>query len=212
MGSAQVAGEDDALLFCLLGVAEVALDVGGAQDMTGSLQADARLQVGGVDQAMPGAVGERHQTLANQLEVFLQLLRVAPEGELECIFQYQRQQVRRGLAAEDRALVSGGQEVRQPAYMVHVYVGQHQGFQGGNVEVDAQLVGIGSPIGGGFRALEKAAIHQQAVLVIHQQLMAGAGYAVGGAVVLDVRVTHGCQSFSSFLSPLRSWGGCRKSC
>lgn len=46
------------------------------------------------------------------------------------------------------------------------------------------------PSANGLRSLEQAAIDQQAVLRIHQQLVAGAGDALGGTVMENLRVGH----------------------
>ncbi|MCY1295848.1 hypothetical protein D9M70_452080 [compost metagenome] len=188
VAGAEVAGEDHAFPFTALGIAQVALDVGGAEDVPGALQADARLQFGGVDQRVPGAVGERHEALLDEFQVVFQLLRVAAESELEGVFEDQRQQLCRGFAAEDRPLEAGGEQVGQAADVVDVHMGQQQGLERADVEVDSRLVGFAPALGGGFRALEQAAVHQQAVLGVHVQLVAGAGDAGDGAVVLDIRV------------------------
>lgn len=67
--------------------------------------------------------------------------------------------------------------------MVDVYMGRNQCLDGIQRKTDGQTGCSVSPIGGGLRSLEQAAIDQQAVLRIHEQLMAGAGDAVGGAVM-----------------------------
>ncbi len=167
MGSTQVAGEYNALLFATLRVAHIAFDVGRTQDMTCPLQPDTRLQVGGVDQAVPGAEGKRHHALLYQFEVLLQLLSVAPEGELEGVFQYQRKQLCGRLAADDWAFVAGGEQVRQATDMVHVYMGEQQRLEGADVEIDIEVVRACPAFGRGFGALEQAAVHQQAAVFVH---------------------------------------------
>src|SRR5690606_39486875 len=53
-----------------------------------------------------------------------------------------------------------------------------------------QPAGASAAFGRGFFALEQAAVDEQAVLLVHAQLMAGAGDAVPGTMVDDLGV-HG---------------------
>src|SRR5690606_1551421 len=96
---------------------------------------------------------------------------------------------------------AGGQQPGDAADVVDVHVGGDQGANAVEGEVDGQVVGAGAAFGSGFRALEQAAVDQQAVLVVHVELMAGASDAFPGAVVVDMRVQHGG------VSPLTAIGG-----
>ncbi|MCF8015991.1 MAG: hypothetical protein K9L65_09900 [Chromatiaceae bacterium] len=58
-------------------------------------------------------------------------------------------------------------------------------MEGGDREADLQLLGTGA-VGAGLGALEEAAVDQQRAPVGEDQLVAGAGDAVDGAVVVDL--------------------------
>src|SRR5690606_1996469 len=163
-----------ALAVPALRVVQIALRIGRAEDVAGALQADAGAQLGLIDQGEPGLVGQGDQALFDELEVALDLLLVAADAEAEGVLQHDGQQLGGGLAAQDRAFEAGGQQPGDAADVVDVHVGGDQGANAVEGEVDGQVVGAGPAFDGGFRALEQAAVDQQAVLVVHVELVAGA--------------------------------------
>ncbi|MCY1369080.1 hypothetical protein D9M68_660150 [compost metagenome] len=74
--------------------------------------------------------------------------------------------------------------------MIDIYVGGDQGLDRIQGRLDGQAFSRGFAFGRGFSTLEQAAIDQQAVLGAHQQLVAGTGDHVLGAMVRDVGAIH----------------------
>ncbi|MNJ64920.1 hypothetical protein D3C77_609050 [compost metagenome] len=87
MRGAKIAREDNALFCPGLRIAQVDLHIGGAEDVSGTLQADAAGQLRLVDEAEPGFVGQGDDALLDQLEVALDLFLVAAEAQFEGVFQ-----------------------------------------------------------------------------------------------------------------------------
>lgn len=143
-----------------------------------------------LSQSEPGLAGQGDDALFNQFEVALDLLLIATETQLEGVFEHDGQQFGRGLAAENRPLETGSQQIGNTPDVIDMHVGGDQGLDRIQEELDGPSIGRGFALGRGFRALEQAAVDQPAVLGAHQQLMAGAGHAVFGAVVEDVGVVH----------------------
>lgn len=193
MWCAEVAGKYDALGGACPGVLEVDLYVRGAEDMAGALQADAGMEFVGVRQGEPVLVRQGDDALLDERDVLLDLFLVAAETEFEGILEDDRQELRGGLAAQDWPVEAGGQQIGNAAHVVDMYVGGDQRLDGIDGELDVQPIGTSAAAGGGFRALEQAAVDQHAGALVHVQLVAGARHAVGGAVVLDGWEV-GCQS------------------
>lgn len=78
------------------------------------------------------------------------------------------------------------------AHVVDVYVGGNQRLDGTDVKVDV----LALPTVACLLPLEQAAIHQQAVVGVDVQLVAGAGDAGSGAMVLYIGLCwHGPLPF-----------------
>lgn len=164
----------------------VAFHVGGAEDVPCSSQPYSYLAVAGAQGGVPLVVGQRHQAPFDHPQVAVYVLRPAAEAQFEGVLEDDGQQLRRGLAAEDRAFEARRQQPGYSAHVVYVHVGDHQGLDLSHREVDGQVVGVGAA-GALVAALEQAAVHQQAVLVVQTQFVGGSGDAVDGAVVADFR-------------------------
>lgn len=191
VGSAQVAGENDARVVARGRVGQVDFDVGRAEDVAGALQADARHKRVGFDQGEPLVVRQGQQALFDPFDIARYLFVVPAEAELECVFEDNGQQLGRRLATEDRPLEPCSQQIGNPPDVVDMHVGDDQRLDGLQREFDGQLPCARPAIGGGFAALEKAAVDQQAAGRVHMQLMAGAGHTFAGAVMLDGWIAHG---------------------
>lgn len=147
--------------------------------MPGALEADAAFEAGGLGDGVPLVEGERDDQAVQQVQVAGDLCGFAGDAEAVGVFEDQRQEFRGGLAAQDRASVAGGQECGDAADVVEVDVGDDQGLDAG----DGEIEGGGLAVGGGVGALFQAAVDQQAVGGVEVELMAGTGDAAGGAVV-----------------------------
>ena len=167
---------------------ELALDVGRAEDVAGALQADPAARVRAAIHQVPLAVGQRADARLHLAEVALDQGAVAAHTHREGVGEHGGQQACRGLAAQDRPLEASGEQPRQAAAMVDVDVGQHQRANTLEREIDLQPVGGRAPVGRGLRALEQAAVDQQAVAPLDEKLVTGTGDAVARAVVQDGRV------------------------
>lgn len=141
-------------------------------------------------QVKPGLVGQENDALLDQFDVTLVLLVIATEAKLGGVFEYDGQQFGRGLAAESRSLETGSQQLGNTPGMVDMHMGGDHGLDRIQGKLNDQSIGSGLAFDRGFRALEQAAVDQQAVPGVHQQLMAGTGDAVFGAMVKDVGGIH----------------------
>lgn len=164
----------------------VAFHVGGAEDVPCSSQPYSYLAVAGVQGGVPLVVGQRHQAPFDHPQVTVDVVWPAAEAQFEGVLEDDGQQLRRGLAAEDRAFEARRQQPGYSAHVVYVHVGDYQGLDRGHREIDGQVIGVGAA-GALVAALEQAAVHQQAVLVVQTQFVGGSGDAVDGAVVADYR-------------------------
>lgn len=103
-----VAGEHHAGVLAAGPVMDIAFNIGRTEDMAGALQADADADadalVRAVEQCEPVLVGQRNYALLDQFQVVLDHLGLATDTELEGVFEHERQQSRRGLAAQNQAL------------------------------------------------------------------------------------------------------------
>jgi hypothetical protein len=156
VGGAEVTGEDDAL--CLLAPLEIEFDVGRAEDVARRRQPDAQRHFAADDRA-PLFVGYGDGLLADLLEKAADQRLVAGESDLQGIFEDQRQQRRRGLAADDRPAITGRQQPGDAPDMVDVHVGDDQRAHPIDGEGDVQAFGPGA-FARGFGALKQAAVHQ----------------------------------------------------
>ena len=134
-------------------------------------------------------VGQRDDAFLYLLEVALDLLLVTTEGEFEGVLEHDGQQFGRGLTAEDRPLEAGGQQIGNAPHMVGVHMGDDQRANALEREFDKLVVGPRTEwrrIG----ALEQAAVDKDAAVLGDMQLVAGAGYAIVGAMMGDAGVLH----------------------
>ncbi|CAM4154196.1 hypothetical protein PSRE111525_27885 [Pseudomonas reidholzensis] len=106
--------------------------------MAGAPQADATLQVNPLDQAVPSVKGDGGDQAVQTLEKTCDVLRLAADAKPEGIFEDQGQQFGGGLAAEDRALVTGGEQCRDAADVVEVDVGDDQRADAADVEAQGR--------------------------------------------------------------------------
>ena len=185
VASAEVPGKDDPGVLAAQAVVEVALHIGGAEDVPGALQADAQARAGRVHQGEPVLVRQGDEALLDEFQVALQGATVAGDTETEGVFEDDGQQPGGRLAAENGPLEAGRQQVGNAPHVVDVHMGCHQRADGGDVKVDVRPGGAGLAVGRDFGTLEQTAVDQQAMRVVRDQLMAGAGDAVPGTMVED---------------------------
>ncbi len=188
VGGAQIARKDHPLL--VAEVLDIEFDIGRAEDVASRLQANPQAGRAG-DHRLPLLVWQRHQLLAQKGQKFGDQGLVAGEADFQRIFEHHRQQQRRWLAAIDRPLETGGQQIRDAADVVDVHMGDDQGAQLVDRERHLELVGPGA-VGRGLSALEQAAIDQHRLPVGQVQLMARPGHTAHRAVVGEADV-HGVR-------------------
>jgi len=148
-------------------------------------------------QVHPLPIGHGHDALAQHREHLLNEPPVARKAHLQRILQHQRQQLRRGRAAQDRPAIAGGQQVGQAADVVDVHVRHDQRLNRRHRKADLQLLGAGA-VGRRLRALEQAAVDEHGAPVGQRQLVTGAGDAIHGAVVMDVHWRSRCWPIEAF--------------
>lgn len=115
---------------------------------------------------------------------------LAADAQLVGVLQYQRQQPRGGLAAQDGATVAGSQQCGDTAYMIEMDMGDDQGLDILHIETELGGVDAGRSIG----ALLQAAVDQQAGGRIEVQLMAGASNATDATVMGKDRIFHAAHT------------------
>lgn len=133
---------------------------------------------------MPLAIEQRSNLLANPAHDLFDQGSIAGEADLEGIFQDHGQQFRRGLAAIDRAIETGGEQIGDAAYMVDMHMSNQHCLDVVHREIDFLAV-RSSAVWRTLIALEQAAVDQHAAAIRQLQFVAGAGDALGGAVVQD---------------------------
>lgn len=87
----------------------IAFEIGRTQQMAGTLQADATLEAGALDQGVPMLERQWHDKVADKIKVSRHLGRVTADTQLIGVFQHQRQQPGGRLATKDGAAVAGSQ-------------------------------------------------------------------------------------------------------
>lgn len=189
---AQVAGKDDPFAAVFVGVMYVAFDPGRTQDMPGRLEADAAAQVVPPNHFNPLSIGLATQHRLNHANKPAGQLPVTLHAHQEGILQHGGHQHGRRLGTVHRPLEAGSNQPGQAADMVDVDVGGDQGLDAVEFEFDGQAMGSSS-LNGAFHALKQTAVDQQTVFGAQPELMAGAGNALRGAVMLDEGVS-GCHA------------------
>ncbi|WP_137885653.1 hypothetical protein [Pseudomonas sp. 2FE] len=98
---------------------------------------------------------------------------------------------RRNTKILNRPLETGDKQVGYASDVVYEQVDYDQCLDHILGKFDEQTIGVNFVFSGGFRPLEQAAVNQQPVLGIHQELTAGAGHAVLDSTVQDAGIVHG---------------------
>lgn len=181
---AEVAREHDAL--AARAVADVEFRIGGAEDVSRALQAQAQRRGGVVDEHLPFVVVDGDRLLADHQQRGFDEPLVAGEADFQRVFDHQRQECGRRLGAVDRPAETGRQQVWKAAHVVNVHVGDHQGPHVIDGEVDPLAVRFIAATG--LRTLEQATVDQDGVVRVQLQAMATSGGAGDGAVVEDARL------------------------
>src|SRR5690606_28816823 len=113
---------------------------------------------------------------------------VATHPHREGVGEHRGQQARGGLAAQDRPLEAGSEQPWQAAAVVDVNMSEHERTDALEREIDLEAVGGRAPVRRGLRALEKAAIDQQAIAPLDEELVTGSGDAIARTMVQDARI------------------------
>src|SRR5690606_41387877 len=95
--------------------------------------------------------------------------------------------------SHDRPIEASGQEPGDAAHVINMDMGDDQGANTMDREIDVQIVGVRPAARRTVAALEQTAVDQQAVLFVEHQFMCGAGDAVDRAVVKNVEPV--CHAF-----------------
>src|SRR5690606_10098559 len=115
------------------------------------------------------------------------------------IFEDYGKQSGRSLTAKNWAFETCRQQVGDTPYVIDMNMSDDQCLDGIKRKVDRQAATALAAWNGSIVALEQTAIDQKAGRGIHVELMAGAGYTVLPAVVLDDRIAHGYSLNVAFI-------------
>src|SRR5690554_7307430 len=106
---------------------------------------------------MPAAIRQQHHSRPDQLQNTVNQSPIPSEANLQGIFQDFRKHNGGRFGADDGAVKAGGEQVGNAAHVVDVYVGDHQGADVVDGEIDGEICGGGAS--GFFLALEQAAVY-----------------------------------------------------
>src|SRR5690554_6239444 len=109
---------------------------------------------------MPAAVRQRHHPRPYQLQNPINQSAIPGKANLQGVFQDFREHDGGRFGTNDRAIKAGGEQVGNAAHVVDVNVGNHQGANVVDGEIDGEIGGGGAS--GFFLALEQAAVYQYA--------------------------------------------------
>ncbi len=107
---------------------------------------------------MPAAVRQRHHPRPYQLQNTVNQSAIPSEANLQGVFQDFRKHDGGRFGADDGAVKAGGEQVGNAAHVVDVHVGDDQGADVIDGEIDGEVGGRGAS--GFFLALEQAAVDQ----------------------------------------------------
>ena len=168
---------------------DAAFDIGGAEDVARGLEAHVQA-VGAIrarlGHGQPLAIGHGHGPLAHDLEHAIDQARIAREAHPQGILQDERQERGGRRRADDRSVEAGSQQIRDPADVVDVAVGDEERPDPTDIEIDLQPPRRG-PVTRNLGALEQAAVDQDRAALVELELVARAGDALDGTVVDDGR-------------------------
>lgn len=139
---------------------------------------------------MPLLEGQRHDKVTDEVEIARHLRRLAADAQLVGVFQYQRQQPGRGLAAQDRATVTRCQQRRDAPNMVEMDMGDDQGLN----TLDIKSEGGGFCTGRRITSLFQPAVDQQTGGWAEVQLVTGPGDTPGTTVMGKAGIFHAAHT------------------
>src|SRR5690606_7326642 len=113
-----------------------------------------------IEHPMPLTIGHRYNTGTNEIQHPIDQGPIPREADFQGVFQNFREHDGGRFRANDRAVETGGQQIGNATNVVNVYVGDDQGADVIDGEIDGQA--LGGAAGFGFGALEQAAVYQDA--------------------------------------------------